>query len=238
MSINITQKNIKSKIKAGETVAVIENIKYPHFSCEKDEKYNKLCGRMNAFYSSVAEKYSYHARNRLPKRIKLNKLTCKLPMVLAMNYTIALCDEKIVSVVLDLTFTEGKNVRMKRFSQLWSADRGNILTANEIIKTDRESRKKIHSRILKIAKENGETGAFGYYGDYLIRLSKNFNIRNCFVVPNGLCFFVGGGIMSPVKYGANNFILPFESIKDVLKGDFLPKWDEKSVQNENIVNNV
>lgn len=236
--MKITDKKIKSKIKIGEAFAVVENIKYPEFSCENHEKHEKLCSRMNAFYASVAEKYSNHARTELPKRIRRKKIACKLPMVLAMNYTIGLCDENVIGVVIDLTFSEGKNIKMRRFSQMWSVGKGNILSVGEIMKTDRESRKKIHSLILKIAKENGETGTFGYFGDYLPRLSKRLDIRNFFVVPNGLCFFVNAGVLSPVKYGASNFVLSFDSLADVLKDDFLPKMGKKEAQNGNIVNNV
>lgn len=237
MPVIITEKKIKSKIKKGDRVAVIENIKYPHFECD-EKKNRKLCGRMNAFYSSVAEKYSFHARNKLPKRIKLNRLTYRLPMAVSMNYTIGLFDERIISVVIDMIFSEGKNIKTRRFSQMWSLENGNILPLDSFIQTDRKSKKKIFSLVLAIAKENGENPAFGYYADYLARLSKGFDIKNCFAVPNGICFFIDAGCLSPVKYGVNGFVLTFDKLKDIIKDDFLPKDAENEPQNTDIVNNI
>ena len=235
MSMNVSEKKLKSKVKIGEQVAVVENIKYPFF---ESEKHAKLCEKMNAFYSSIAEKYSFHARNKLPRKIKLNRLSCKLPMTVSMNYKIALCDEKIVSVVLDLAFSEGKNFRTRRFSQVWSVEKKDILRIDEMLKTDRQSRKKVYSQIFSIAKDNGENPAFGYFDDYEKKLSRSLEIENCFAVPKGLCFFVNAGILSPTKYGANSFVLPISTLREVIKGDFLSKNDEKDGQNADIVNNV
>lgn len=235
MSINVSEKKIKSKVKIGERVAVVENIKYPFF---ESEKHAKLCEKMNSFYSSVAEKYSFHARNKLPKKIKLNRLSCKLPMTVSMNYTIALCDEKIVSVVLDLAFSEGKTFRTRRFSQMWSVERKDILHLDDILKTDRHSRKKVYALISSIAKENWENPAFGYFDDYEKRLARSYELGNCFAVPKGLCFFVNAGVLSPIKYGANSFVLPISRLEEVMKGDFLLKNAEIGSQNADIVNNV
>ncbi len=235
MSINVSEKKLKSKVKIGEQVAVIENIKYPHF---ESQKHTKLCKKMNDFYSSVAEKYSGYAHGTLVKKIKLNRVRCKLPMSVSMNYTIALNDEKFLSVVLDLVFSTGKEFKTRRFSQMWSAEKGDILSLSELLNTDRRSRKKIYSLILSSAKENAENPAFGYFGDYLVRLNKNFDVRNCFAVPNGICFFINSGILSPKKYGVNGFVVPYGKLDGIIKGDFLPKTDEKEAQNADIVNNV
>ncbi len=235
MPVTVSEKRIKSKIKSGDRTAVIENIKYPFFEGEKSEK---LCKRMNDFYSDIAEKYSYHARIRLPKRIKSRRVTCRLPMTVTMNYTIAFCDENIISVVLDLSFSEGKNIKMRRFSQMWGVERQDMLSPYEIIRTDGQAKKSIYRKILSIAKENGENPAFGYVEDYPAKLSKHFDLRNVFVVPKGVCFFVNAGILSPEKYGASNFILSFESLKGLMTADFLTDKDIKEPENKNIVNNI
>jgi len=235
MPVTVSEKKIKSKIKSGDRIAVIENIKYPFFEGDGNEK---LCKKMNNFYSDIAEKYSYHARIRLPKRIKSRRFTSRLPLTVTMNYTISFCDESIISVVLDLSFAEGKKIKMRRFSQIWGVERQDMLSPCEIIRTDRKARKSIYPRILAIAKENGENPAFGYLEDYPAKLSKYFDLQNVFIVPNGMCFFINAGILSPAKYGANNFILGFESLKGLLAEDFLPKKDTKEPENKNIVNNV
>ena len=130
MSIIVSEKKLKSKSKQGDRIIVTENIKYPHF---ESEKHRKLCEKMNRFYSSVAEKYSYFARKKLPSKIKLSKFRYNLPTAVSMNYTIALCNDEIVSVVLDLAFSEGKNVKCRRFSQMWSLERQDILPLSEFL---------------------------------------------------------------------------------------------------------
>ena len=44
MPVTVSEKKIKSKIKSGDRVAVIENIKYPFFEGDGNEK---LCKKMN-----------------------------------------------------------------------------------------------------------------------------------------------------------------------------------------------
>ncbi len=238
MSVRISEKRIKSKIKIGETVAVIENIKYPMFEVQEGDESKKALEKINAFYAEVAEKYSSHARIKLPKRIKPSFKTSRLPLSVGMNYTASFVDGKRVSIVLDLVFSEGKKLRMKRFSQTWSVKTGEMIPVSEIIKTDLKSKKKILSMVTNSARENFENPSFGYYENYLPRLIKNFHVNNCFVVPNGIAFFVQSGVLRAEKYGATSFVLPYTRLSGIINPDFLPDKTEKPQQNENIVNNV
>ena len=235
MSISVSEKKIKSKIKLGERIAVIENIKYP---CFESRKYEKLCKKMNDFYSSVAEKYSHHARNKLPRKMKAFTGTRSCPALVGMSYTLALCDDRIISVVLDITFSRGENVKTRRFSQMWSTQSGDILPVCEVVKTDRETKKKIYSLVANEAKENAENPSFGYFDNYLSGLSRSFDIRNCFAVPKGICFFINAGILSPLKYGCGSFVMTYGKLKGLLGKEFETKNDENTLQNTNIVNNI
>ena len=191
---------------------------------------------MNDFYSSVAEKYSYHARVKLTKKIA--KSSVSAPCHVGMNYTVALCDDRVVSIVLDVTFSRGKKLRTRRFSQMWSVQNGDILPVCEILKTDKETKKKTYSLITACAKENAENPAFGYYENYLIALSRNFDIRNCFAVPKGICFFINAGILAPLKYGVGNFVMTYSKLEGMLCGEFEKKNDENALQKADIVNNI
>ena len=235
VSINISGKNIKSKIKLGERVAVVENIKYPYFESDTDKK---LIEKMNSFYSSVAEKYSRFSHVKLIRKIKHKTDRIKLPVTLSMNYMTALCDENIVSIVLDLTFCEGKNVKTRRFSQRWSFEKKDIISISEILSSDRKSLKTIYSRILSIAEKNAENSACGDFDDYKRKLERNLRFDCCFAVPNGLCFFVNAGVISPLKYGVNSFVVPYEELSEVIKWDFSEKSEQNTNQNADIVNNV
>lgn len=235
MSVTVTEKSIKNKVKIGEKIAVVENIKYPYF---ESEKYKILCKRMNEFYGSVAKKYSGYAEGKLLRRITRKQSDNTPTVAVGMKYTIALCNEKIISVVLDLTFSEGKDFRTRRFTQMWSCKQQDILRLSEVIKTDRTSRKKIFSLVVSAAKRNNRNPAFGYFEDYLVRLSKKFDVSNCFAVPKGMCFFVNAGILSPANHGADSFMLTAQELKDVLMCDFLPKEDENRRDDTDIVNNI
>ena len=235
MSFTITEKVIKSKIKWEDKTIIIENIKYPHF---ESETHKKLCKKMNEFYSSVAERYSHHAKNKLANKIKLNISHYKLPSTIRMNYTAVLFGENIISVVLDLSFIQGAKTKARRFSQMWSIKNGDIFPLSELIKTDRKSRKTIFSYLQKKAEENSKNPAFGYVADYASGLSRKFSMANCFIVPNGVCFFINAGILAPVKYGAGNFVIPFSDIKALLKADFMSENAENIQQTSDIVNNI
>ena len=235
MSISVAEKKIKSKIKLGESVAVTENIKYP---CFESQKHMELCKKMNDFYSSVAEKYSFHARSKLPKKIKMSKGAQFCPAHVGMNYTVALCDDNIISIVLDLTFTQGETFRTRRFSQMWSTQSQDVLPVSGLLKNDRETKKKIYSLVVSAAKENAENPAFGYFENYLSQLSRNFDIKSCFAVPKGICFFINAGILAPKKYGASNFVMTYGKLKGLLCGKFEEKYVENTLQNADIVNNI
>ena len=235
MSVTITEKEIKSKTKSGDRTIIIENIKYPYF---ESEKHKKLCRKMNAFYSDVAKKYSEHAKNRLIKKIKSNISQYRLPLILRMRYTAVLCGENIISVVLDLSFVQGNAAKERRFSQMWDVEKGDILPVSQVLKTDRNSRKKLVSIIKSKADENAQNPSFGYFSDYGVKFSRHFSIGNCFSAPNGLCFFIDAGILSPAKYGACNFIVSFSELESVIKEGVVSKNAEKTSESSDIVNNI
>lgn len=235
MSITVSEKKIKNKIMSGDRASVVLNIKYPFF---ESEKHSVLCKKMNKFYSDVAEKFSHNTSSRILRKIKLKGSSPRLPVSLSMRYTVALCNDKIVSIVLDLSLSDGAVTKTRRFSQMWSTQKKDIVFLRELLRTDRRSRKKIFSYVSSAARDNGKNPAFGYYDGFGKKLIKSFDISNCFAAPNGLCFFINAGILSPEKYGASSFVLPFDELSDVLKGDFLPINDKKEAQNADIVNNV
>ena len=224
MPFSVSERQIKSKIRSGDRVVVLENIKYPFF---EDEKNKKLCAKMNAFYGGIAEKYSYYARKKLPKKLK-PRLGYKPPVTVSMSYTVSFINETIISIVLDLSFLSGKNCKTRRFSQMWSVEKRDIVPLGEVFDIGRQSRKRIYALVLPELRENAENPDFGYYADYLVRFNKSFDVRNSFAVPNGICFFINAGILSPKKYGVNGFVLSYDKLSDILKEGFKTKLGEKT----------
>ena len=231
MSISVTDKRIKERIKNGEKTTIIINIKYPNF---ESDTHKSLCDKMNDFYFCVAEKYFIHAKNKLPPRLK----NTETPAEISMNYTVSFKDNNMVCLVTDIMYSHGDRTKSRRFSQLWSIEKSDIISWNEVLKSDRNSRKMLLNLIKEKARENAENPSFKYFAGYERRLSSNFDLHNCFFVPKGICFFVNAGIMAPVKLGACNFVLPFSRISEVVLTGYLPESGGKALQRQNIVNNI
>ncbi len=217
--MNITEKNIKTKLAQGEKALVAENIKYPFF---EDENNKALCDRMNGFYKCAAQKYSNYGSKILMKKILRLKRKCDTPLCLSMNFTTSTVEDKIITVVLDLTYAEGKKTKMRRFSQMWSIKHREMLTPSSYFRLRDGAKNIIKNKVLEIAEKNGENPGFGYFEDYLARLEKSFSFNNCFALASGVAFFVQGGVLCPEKYGASTFIVDYNSLSDFVRADFLP----------------
>jgi len=213
--LNVSEKKIDSKISVGERTAVVENIKYPHFDVES-EKYKKLCDKMNSFYAKIAEKYSSYARIGLVKKIRKNMRLCKLPMCLSMKYAVSECGEKIVSVVLDLSFSEGKRIKMRRFSQMWHLDKLDIILLRDVLKLDIKNKKMLWEKVVEKAFTEINKGNKEYFDDAEQRVRKHFCFNNSFITPKGVAFFFDSGTLRPEKYGACCFVVPFRTVRDII----------------------
>lgn len=237
MKINTKCNTIKEKIKIDDAKEALINIKYPSFEAENGEN-SKICDKMNAFYRDIAKKYLFGAKKHIPGCFARTRYKDAVKASALMTYTVSLCDEKIICVVVDLSFCFGKSIKTRRFSQNWSVESGRIIETKNILKNNLDGRKKIYSLVLSVARKNKEEKSFGYFDDYEKRLKKAFDTESFFVSPRGICFFVNAGIISPVKHGASCFVLPYESIKDIISREFLPKECEKDFESSNIVNNI
>ena len=63
-----TTKTISKEISLGGYTVLKEALRHPGFDTE-NEKFGKVCARMNAFYKSGAEKYDRFAQKTLSKRL-------------------------------------------------------------------------------------------------------------------------------------------------------------------------
>ncbi|MBP3580794.1 MAG: hypothetical protein J6K12_06065, partial [Clostridia bacterium] len=144
---NVTEKKINSKINSHDKTVIIENIKYPHFEA-KEQADKELCEKLNDFYGKIAEKYSTYARVKLIKNIHRNTRLCKTPMCLGMNYTVSECGKDIISVVLDLSFSEAKSLKMKRFSQMWHKEKGEMISVGQIMDLSIKNKKILWETVL------------------------------------------------------------------------------------------
>ena len=219
-NINVTEKKITSKTAIGEKTVVIENIKYPFFESE-DKKSKELCNKMNAFYEAVAKKYSAYARNAVVKKIRKSLNTCKIPVCMGMKYQVSFCSKKVISVVLDLSFSEGKKVKMKRFSQMWNCENKCIISVGNLLDLSMKNKKNLLEKVVEKAVKESENVKKEYFNDTSAKVRKNFCFNNSFAAPLGMVFFFDAGILRAEKYGACCFVVPYNEIKDMLKEQFL-----------------
>ncbi len=215
MTITITQQKITDKITRNGGIIGTKTIKYPHFECDGGKNGKKLCDKMNCFYKDIAVKFSDFADRKLPKRAGETGGKLKI----AMNYLISKNDEDLINVVIDLIFYDGRGARKKRVSQLWSVKTSEMMQVGKILKTDFSSRRKLFSLVLSEAEKNLRSPGFVYFDDMLKRLRRHFSVFNCFMVPEGLCFFVDAGKISPTGFGVQCFVIQNNELKGLLRGD-------------------
>lgn len=224
--VKVSEKKINSTVSIGDKTAVIENIRYPYFEEESQED-KGLCGKMNSFYTKIAEKYSSYARLGLVKKIRRNMKNCRLPMCLGMKFAVSECGGNIISVVLDLSFSEGRSIRMRRFSQMWHREKKDMITVNSIVNLNLKNKKRLVEILMSQADEKFKESTKDYFSDYLARMKKYFCFGNCFASPSGLVFFFDAGVLREEKYGATCFVVPYENITDMLDKRFLKENIDK-----------
>lgn len=219
-NINVTEKKITSKTAIGEKTVVVENIRYPFFESD-DKKSKDLCNKMNAFYEAVAKKYSAYARNAVIKKIKKCLNTCEIPVCMGMKYQVCFFSQSVISVVLDLSFSEGKRVKMRRFSQMWNCKNRSIISVGNLLDLSMKNKKNLLEKVLEKALKESENIKKEYFNDLSAKVRKNFCFNNSFAAPMGMVFFFDAGILREEKYGACCFVVPYNEIKDMLKEQLL-----------------
>lgn len=225
-NLKIIERTISSSIEMKGKVVVVEKIKYPYFECD-DEKDKVLFEKMNSFYNSVAEKYSNYARRGMAKKIAKNMGKCTLPVCMGMKYAVSSACDDITSVVLDLSFSEGDKIRMRRFSQMWYGREKRIISIGQLLDLSMENKKILLDMVLSKVSEEASKGRKGYFEDVVSGAKKHFCFGNSFLAPDGIVFFFESGILKPEKYGAVCFVIPYDNIRHMLKPDFSHSFDNK-----------
>lgn len=218
-SITVAEKTISLKIPSEERIAVVQDIKYPVFSSENKEK-NALCKKMNKFYFDVAHKYSSFGQKKPVKasaKVQNENIT---PAVMTMKCTVSFCGECIVSVVQDLSFSKGKSIKMRRFSQMWSVKENCLLSVSDVLNLSMENKKRLWEIVVKNLSAEAGKKKNRYFPDFEIRAKKHFCFNNSFAAPAGMVFFFDAGVLRDEKYGASGFVVPYRLLKNVLRKEF------------------
>ena len=208
-----TTKTISKEISLGGYTVLKEALRYPGFDTE-NEKFGKVCARMNAFYKSGAEKYDRFAQKTLSKKAFSQFRKTGRIMTTSMNYNISFCDEDYICVITDISGCDGQGAFGTRIAHTWSVESACILPVSHFIKTDRKSISHIKNTVIETVRKNSSNPAFGYYGDCEKRARQAFSISNYCLLPKGLAFFIDPGVLSDAKYGPSVFVINTQTAID------------------------
>lgn len=221
----------KNEVFKTQNAQIVADIKYPRFSYSggKSKKIDRLCKNMNDYYLKTVQVLCEKAKKILSDKGANERSKIE------MNYKLSLVNEKIISVILDISFENKKGVRKKRFSQNWSVKDGTVMPACFVMKMTLGTRKKVLSFVFEMAKQNSKNSAFGYYADFISRLRRSFSLKRFFVTPKGVAFYVDAGVLSDVKQGSFAFVVPYEKLGDFLKKGIMDELckEENVVGDEN-----
>ncbi len=230
-AFKISEKRIDIKTLVGTKTGIIQSIKYPFFE-SREQDMEKLADKMNGFYEKTARKYSSYGEKILSKKVGRMAKKCRLPLCMGMKYTAVENDGGIISVVLDLSCSEGKNIRMRRFTQMWSKEKAKLMTTGELLDLSAKNKKYIFDLVTEQAKNMSTKANKEFYPDVEKRVKYHFCFNNCFASPSGVVFFFDAGTLRQTKYGACCFVVPYKKLDGIVRIGGL--WKKEKTENENL----
>lgn len=195
------------------------NMKYPVFEELSDNKNEKFfVNKVNRFYSQTCENYIRECSGGYSsKAASLYKKNGGIMTSLVLNFQVAYSDENYISVFVDVSAFDGKKVQIRRFSQLWSAEKNAVLPASKIFDTGFKAKRYVKELICSIAEKNSKRKDFTYFDNYTSIINSKFDFSNFYFVPSGAAFFFDGGMLSASMPDVCVFVIPFENLRDIIK---------------------
>lgn len=182
--LGYSKSQIHEKICENDTELISVKLNFPVF--EGDDT---ICKKLNGFYSVSAQKYFDFFKTKhyesLKKQIKDGTFTKKNGA--AINWQISYLDEKILSVINDISFFDGTLLKSVRHVQNWDLTRCTPLCAKKVFSTNTWAKKRYIKEIRY--KINQNEGAFSFYTNAEQLCEKYFDFENFFFVPNGIAFY-------------------------------------------------
>ena len=196
------------------------NLKYPVFSSVSDgkgERDDPFVRRVNRFYGETADRYLASAKRFVGKAAALYRTNGGVRTALTLDGKIAYADADYVSIFTDISVFNGKTVRIRRFSQLWSTKKKAILPASYVFNGGGRTKRYLKELLLALADKNARRKDFAYFDNYPSIIKSKFDLSSFYFVPNGVAFFYDNGVLSASMPDVCVFVLPFEKIDGVLK---------------------
>lgn len=201
-----SKNEIHEKLCENEKELLSVKLSFPVF--EGDDA---LCKKLNDFYSGSALRYFDFFKTKhyesLKKQIKDGTFTKKNGAVI--NWQISHLDEKILSVINDISFFDGSVVKSVRHVQNWDLGWCTPLCARKVFSTSPVARKKYLKEICE--KINKNEGAFSFKQDAETLCQRYFDFEKFYFVPKGIAFYFDKNrISSGREYPS--FVIPRENI--------------------------
>lgn len=108
---------------------------------------------------------------------------------LVLNFQVAYSDENYISVFVDVSAFDGKKVQIRRFSQLWSAEKNAVLPASKIFDTGFKAKRYVKELICSIAEKNSKRKDFTYFDNYTSIINSKFVSQISILYQAGAAFF-------------------------------------------------
>lgn len=179
-----SKNEIREKLCENEREIISVRLSFPVFDGD-----TAVCKKLNDFYSGSAARYFDFFKTKhyesLKKQIKNGTFTKKNGAVI--NWQISHLDEKVLSVINDISFFDGSIVRSVRHVQNWDLRWCTPLCAAKVFSTNSAAKKHYIKEICE--KINKNEGSFSFRDNAEILCHKYFDFEKFYFVPKGIAFY-------------------------------------------------
>lgn len=179
-----SKNEICEKLCENERELISVKIGFPVFEGDK-----VISKKLNEFYSTSAKKYFDFFKTKhyeeVKKQIKNGNFTKKNGA--SINWQISYIDEKILSVINDISFFDGKFLKSVRHVQNWNLNFCTPLYAKNVFCTNVSAKRKILNIISEKIEKN--KAAFSFKENATVLCEKYFDFEKFYFVPNGVAFY-------------------------------------------------
>ena len=211
--IQIDNGFIKEDISAQGRDILAVNLKYPVFVGENKSVENKL----NVFYLDVARKYFLFCKNRYAQKlaaiIKKDGDVAKHGAV--MNWYVSFLNEKLLSMLVDVSFFDGKEKKSERLVHNWDLRDATPLRAKDCFARSREAKKLYTDEIC--TKILNREGKFSYYSNAQQPAVSKFDFDKFYFTPKGVAFYYDKNLLFSAGDVYPAFVIPYSEVNGITR---------------------
>lgn len=207
--IKIANEQIKEDFPERENAVLAVNLRYPVFEGENASVVRKL----NEFYFRAADGFlSFCKKKYVPliaRNTKNGHETAKSGAV--MSWYVSFLNEKLLSMITDISFFDGKEKKSSRLVHNWDLCDGTPMRAREAFSRSR-SLKKLYTDEIASRIRSGD-GNFRYHEKAEKLAADRFDFEKFYFTPKGVAFYYDRDVLffSDSVYPA--YVIPFSEVE-------------------------